>query len=400
MARLGWRPILALVIAAFRGGAAGVRLTFDELAGEVGPSRATCVRYVPEMIEAGLLTRINVGREVVGGKMNRANDSNVYQPGPVILANWHAVLEGCSSRVQSGGPNAKRARFAAHELRQDAREFRRGREIAARDSHPSPELPGRLRRPDVEGHEAEGYDTPGQWKPRPPSPFAPGELDELDRKLARESAELEARRASVGAAEDSEPAALAEGRAPAGAASGLSRSNAQSKLTTRSRSKPRDISGPKGPRPSASAAGSELEAAPTLDRCAVCRGNSESDQGRGSRCSHSFDGDQREPWPLASASGVPRSAPAIPNTEPTADDVAGHPLGVAPPAPQTKPEPPQLPIRGDNPRATTPEDEGAPPSTGANYDWRAGLREHVLRGGSLRFLDPKLRAELGFDPEE
>ena len=415
MSRAGWRPFLALVIGAFRNGAAGVRLTFDELASETGASISNAKRYVPEMVEAGLLKRIKVWREVTGGKLKRGNDSNIYQPGPVLLANWHALLEGCSSRVRYGGPNAKRSRFAAHELRQDAKQYRRARELAARESHPSPGLPGRLRRPDVEGDEADdqGHNADA-WvahhrrttydAPPPPPLFTPAELDELDAKLARESAELdakrEAQRSSVGAADDSEPGALAEGRAPAGAAETLSLPRYQGGLTTRSRFENRDPSGPKGPRPSASAPGSEFEAAPTLERCALCRGNGAAEQGRGSRCSHSFDTGHREPWPLASADGMPSPSPQNPSSNPPAASIAGLPLGVAPPAPQTKPEPPQPAIRGNNPRATTAEDEGAPPSTGANYDWRAALREHVTRGGSLRFLDPRLREELGFGEDE
>jgi len=72
-----------------------------------------------------------------------------------------------------------------------------------------------------------------------------------------------------------------------------------------------------------------------------------------------------------------------------------------PPAPQIKPEPTQRPIRGDDPRATTAEGDGGPPPLPvANYDWKASLREHVRHGGSLRFLDPTLRRQLGFDQDD
>jgi len=406
MARAGWRPLLALVIGAFRGGSAGVRLTFDELASETGVSIATCKRYVPEMVEAGLLRKIKAFREVTGSRtMKRANDSNVYQPGPVLLAHWHALLEGCSSRVPYGGPNAKRARFAAHELRQDARLHRRQREQAARASHPSPQLPGRLRRPDVEGHEADdqghnadAFRRPTRAAAKPtPAPSA-AELDAVDAELAQ----LSAQRSSVGAAFDLEPGALATGRAPAGAAHDVSHTRYQGGLTTRSRSKDRNPSGPKGPRPVASAPGENSKAAPTLERCALCRGLRGSEPDSGSRCSHSAPERRQVPRPLASAHGMPTPPTQTPSGKPSADVIAGHPLGVAPPAPQPQQQldAPQRTTRGDDPRATTLEDEGAPPSTGANYDWRRGLREHVRRGGSLRFLDPVLRSQLGLDEDE
>jgi hypothetical protein len=97
---------------------------------------------------------------------------------------------------------------------------------------------------------------------------------------------------------------------------------------------------------------------------------------------------------------VPRTPPQESTSKPPATSKPGHPLGALPPAPRIKPEPPQPATRGDNLRATTHEDEGAEPSTGAGYDWRRALREHAARGGSLRFLDPKLRAELGFDDDQ
>jgi len=406
MSRPGWRAFLGLVLGAFRGGAAGLRLTYDELTSEAVGSIATAKRYVPEMIEAGLITRIKVSREVTGGKINRANDCNIYQPGPVMLANWHALLEGCSSRVPSGGPSAARATFAAHELRQDAKEYRRQKELAARASHPSPGLPGRLRRPDIDGHESDdqGHNADSlaarcrASKPAPAPAPTPAELDAIDAELAQ----LSAKRSSVGAALDLEPGALATGRAPAGAAHDVSRPKYQGGLTTRSRSKDRDPSGPEGPRPVASAPGENSKAAPTLERFALCWGLRGSEAGKGSRCSHSADDGHREPRPLASAHGMPTPAPQNPSNKAPASGAAGLPLGVAPPAPQPQAQldAPRRTFRGDDPRVTILEDEGAPPSTGANYDWRRGLREHVERGGSLRFLDPRLRAELGFDEDE
>ncbi len=396
MARPGWRPFLALVIGAFRSGAAGVRLTLDELAAELGMSRSTCTRYVAELVAVGLLRRIKVSREVTGAKeMKRANDSNVYQVGPVLLANWHAILEGCSSRVAYGGPNAKRARFAAHELRQDARQFRRSRELTARASHPSPGLPGHARRPDVggysvdvDGQNPDAFRRPSQSTkiaspPVPPRGITDAELDALELELIGQSAQ----RSSVGAASNLEPAALAEGRGPAGVARPLPRSKGQSKLTTRSRSTNRDRSGPKGPRPSASAAGSKLEAAPTLERCALCRGSSADEKARGSRCSHSLDTEHSDPGPQGESKSQATTAPA------RSPSLAGK-------ITTSEPETPQRTTRGEQPRATTTEAQADRPPALANYDWRRGLREHVSRGGSLRFLDPRLRAELGFDDDQ
>jgi len=396
MSRPGWRAFLGLVIGAFRGGAAGLRLTYDELTSEAVGSIATAKRYVPEMIEAGLITRLKVSREVTGGRINRANDSNIYQPGPLMLANWHALLEGCSSRVPSGGPSAARATFAAHELRQDAKEYRRQKELAARASHPSPGLPGRLRRPDIDGHESDdqGHNADSlaarcrASKPAPAPAPTPAELDAIDAELAQ----LSAKRSSVGAALDLEPGALATGRAPAGAAHDVSPPKYQGGLTTRSRSKSREPSGPEGPRPVASAPGENSKAAPTLERFALCWGLRGSEAGKGSRCSHSAEDGHREPRPLGTGKD---HANAVAARSPSLADELGHE-----PKPQAQLDAPRRTFRGDDPRVTILEDEGAPPSTGANYDWRRGLREHVKRGGSLRFLDPRLRAELGFDEED
>jgi len=372
-------------------------MTFDELCSEANVSVSSAKRYVPEMLEAGLLRKIKAYKEVTGARnLKRANDTNIYQPGPVLLANWHAVLEGCSSRVKSGGPSAKRATFAAQELRQDAKSYRRERELAARDSHPSPGLPGKLRRPDVDGHEsdAQGHNAdafPRRRRATPPPTDGPtsAEIDAVDIELA----ELSAERSSVGAAEDLEPGALAEGAGLAAAAHGIPRTKSQGGLTTRSRSKDRAPSGRKRPAPSASAPGSKSEAAPTLERSALCRGSTEAETLKGSRRSHSFDGDQREPWPLARGKneankswGSASRLAVTPNHEPRPHEI--------------KPEPTKPPIRGEELRATTAEAEGGTPSTVANYDWRRLLREHVRDGGSLRFLDPRLKAELGFEEGE
>jgi predicted kinase len=441
MARPGWRPLLSLVIGAFRGLAAGLRLTLDELAAETGAGRRTCARYVRELVEAGLVRRVHVFQELqIGERSKRANDSNIYQPGPVLLAHWHALLEGCSSRVKWGGPSAKRARFAAHELRQEAKQHRRARELAAREQHPAPQLEGKLRRPNVEGpkHDAtgEGADEWLQAHANGPG-FDSAEahaaeakaydelqrdVDELEAGWQREEMrrfrssleakwqredEESAKRSCVGPFVPAEPDALAAGPGPGGDGEAVSLSKCQGGPTTPSRSENATQPAPMGPGPAASASGSAGTNGPTHERFALGRSDGAAEPGSGSRSSHSFERDAgTAPGPLAGAQIGPDKPTHDTTATPTPGAVVRPPLGALPPAPRDYPEAVQR--RQSEQRrdqqdtfaaASLKLDGQQPPATGPGYDWREAVRKHAQAGGKLHWLDARMRAELGL-PED
>jgi len=330
MGRPGWARLVAFVVTAFRRGALGVRLTYDELAAELLCSRRTVARYVSEMQEAGLLRVLHVFSERLDGKGKRVRDSNIYQPGPKLLERWHAMIEGCTSRIKWGGIRAPRARHAAQKLRQWARLWRRDREAAARAEHP-PSLPIKIR--STRPHSC------AQPAPELPPAFDPAELDAIDQELAQASAELERR--TEGASLSPSPDASAAGRVPLEAENVNLRSKCQVGLTTRTRLTP-DPAGPEGPRPAADASGDGDKDAPLHERGALGRGDGASRDLGPSRWSDSSEQKAKLTRPKGEAQDVPklpnRSQHVIGKASDENRALLRAPSGGKPPAPQTRPK--------------------------------------------------------------
>lgn len=84
---LGNRPeldrLISIVLAGRVDGAAGVRLTYEQGASEIGKSRSTWWRRISHAEEGGW---IGHAKHVAGPRGKRQNKTNLYYPGPTLLA--------------------------------------------------------------------------------------------------------------------------------------------------------------------------------------------------------------------------------------------------------------------------------------------------------------------------
>lgn len=109
-----------------------VRMTYDEIALHYRVSRATAARYVASWIELGLVDVARTWRKdeglsssnrVYGRKAARCFDTNLYRPGPTLLAmGGLAVLDGMpEAKLHSGAKAEWVARAAGRKLRSEIR---------------------------------------------------------------------------------------------------------------------------------------------------------------------------------------------------------------------------------------------------------------------------------------
>ena len=172
-----WLPFLGVLVAAYRAGAVGVRLSYEEIASEFGCSRRTAARWVADMRKIGLLSVVriwtadNCARE-------RERRRNVYQVGATIEGTvGPALLDGCSDVVRGTvrKATAKRCGMAARaRARTHWRDHQRRAWAAQRVPRPRSEAgscsPGAARRPPGGPSGAVGDRGSDMVAPQPPSP--------------------------------------------------------------------------------------------------------------------------------------------------------------------------------------------------------------------------------------
>jgi hypothetical protein len=118
-------PVLGLLVDAYRSGALGVLVSYEEMGALFGKSRATWKRWRRELLGLGLMRQIGTCSNASEAGRARDNGRNLYQAGPELLAiAGEGVNEGtggtkaqeefrrrCAGQARA---RARRARAAVH----------------------------------------------------------------------------------------------------------------------------------------------------------------------------------------------------------------------------------------------------------------------------------------------
>jgi len=119
---------LGMLVDAYRSGALGVLVSYEEMAALLSISRATWKRWRRELLAAGLMRQLATCSNTSTAGRARDNGRNLYQAGAALLA-----IAGEGTKENTGGTEAQEAfrRRCAGQARSQARRFRRGQQFDA-----------------------------------------------------------------------------------------------------------------------------------------------------------------------------------------------------------------------------------------------------------------------------